>query len=140
MDAVELPIGQSVSVCVDSRSKWNGTGVLVSPGQQYRLAARGSWNDGGIDTDADGFTPEEAPRISRALLRAFAGKLRLKNDRYFCLVGGVGRADDSLFAIGAGKDPWSANGRGHLECFANDVPIAYINNKGCIQLAITRIA
>jgi hypothetical protein len=140
VDPVELPIGESVSVCVDATVKWNWTGVLVAPGQQYRLVAMGSWNDGGVDTDPDGFTPEQAPKISRGLLRAFAGKLRLKNDRYFSLVGGVARANASLFTIGAKLEPWHPTDSGHLECFANDVPFAYINNKGSIQLTITRVA
>jgi hypothetical protein len=128
-------------VDVIAREKWNPTGVLLGPGQRYSFTTTGRWNDGGIDCGPGGFTVGEAPAITRWLVKAGEPHLRFKNGRYFCVIGSVGRDRPSFFLVGTGLTDWSTDGRsGHLECFANDVPIAYWNNKESVQLVVTRLA
>jgi hypothetical protein len=140
VEPVALAVGQSRSVTVVAREKWNPTGVLVGPGQRYAFAALGRWNDGGIKCGPGGFTVDEAHGIAHVIVKAGAPFLRLNNGRYFCVVGSVGRDRSSFFPIGNGIPEWSTNRRsGHLECFANDVPIAYWNNKESVKLVVTRL-
>jgi len=138
--AVTLAVGERRKVDVVAREKWNPTGVLVGPRQRYSIAATGRWNDGGIKCGPDGFTVDEVHGVAHVIVKAGAPFLRLNNGRYFCVVGSVGRDRSSFFAIGAGLAEWSTDGRsGDLECFANDVPIAYWNNKESVQLVVTRL-
>ena len=141
-DAVALGVGESRRVNVVAREKWNPTGILVAPGQRYSFVATGGWSDGGIPCGPGGFTVGQTHGIAHWIVKAGAPFLRLKNGRYFCVVGSVGHDESACFLIGAGLPTWSTTngGSGHLECFANDVPIAYWNNKGSVQLAITRLA
>ena len=135
MVAVTLQVGQSISVELVARECWNATGVVVAPGQRYAFTATGEWNDGGIPCGPDGFVPEQAPLVSRWLVKAAAPLLRLKNRRYICVVGSVARRPESFFAIGRGLRSWPTEQLGgQLECFANDVPFAYFNNRGSVQM------
>jgi len=140
MAAVTLAVGDSRSVEIVAREKWNPTGVLVGPGQRYAFAATGKWIDGGIPCGPGGFTVDQAHGIAHLIVKAGAPFLRVKNGRYFCVVGCVGRVRSSFFVIGTGRPDWSTSRSGLLECFANDVPIAYWNNEGSVALVVTRLS
>ena len=60
-------------------------------------------------------------------------------EKWFALVGAVGKDEARLFLIGENLEGWEAKGDGELMCFANDVPRAYFNNHGSITLTITRV-
>ena len=136
----EMPVGTSTRVDVIACEKMNATGVRVRRGQRYRLEATGIWNDGGIDTGPDGFViDQDAPVVSRWLLKLCAPLLRYPGRNYFCLIGCTNGKSDTFFPIGVGLD-WPVPSDGELACFANDVPFAYWNNRKSISLSITRLA
>jgi len=127
-------------IVIRARVKWNPTGVLVNPGERYRLEADGRWSDLGIRADADGFPSERAPRISRRLLEKYEHKRRMPAELWFCLIGSVGEAPQGFFRIGRQLADWVVEPAisGELLCFANDVESAYWNNFGSLKLTVTR--
>lgn len=134
--AVRLP----AVIEIKAREPWNKTGVHVRPGERYLLAASGSWTDFFIRTDADGYETDDAPRPVRAFLRRFESRRRMPGERWFCLIGAVGRGG-TPFRIGTGRE-WDVPSQeeGELLCFANDVPSAYWNNFGAVRLIVERRA
>jgi len=136
-----LVVGEARSdIVIRARVKWNPTGVLVNPGERYRLEADGRWSDLGICADADGFPSERAPRITRKLLEKFEPKRRMPAELWFCLIGTVGEAPPGFFRIGRQLTEWvvGPGTSGELLCFANDVESAYWNNFGSLTLTVTR--
>ena len=130
----------ATSIDIRAREKWNPTGIMVSTGKRYSLRAEGIWIDGGIRADANGFSSDDAPAISRWLLRATESKRRLPSERWFCLIGTIGRDPRRAFRIGTLLPEWVADGPGgELFCFANDVGFAYWNNEGSVRLTITSL-
>jgi hypothetical protein len=138
---VRLAVGGRIDrVPVVAREKWNWTGVHVEPGEHYTIAAAGRWTDLTIDTDAEGFLTDAAPKLTQGLMRKHEKNRRMPAERWFCLVGCVGERG-TPFRIGAGLDwPVPAGASGILLCFANDVPYAYWNNRGALTLTVTRTA
>ena len=128
-----------LDVTVQARSKWNATGLRVRPGERYELRAEGTWTDLFIPTDADGYTSDDAPRLSRWFLRRFESRRRVPHARWFCLVGCIGK-DGEPFVIGKGRE-WTVSDQqsGALLCYANDVATAYWNNRGAVWLLIRRL-
>jgi hypothetical protein len=121
-----------------ARTKWNHTRVHVSPGERYSLRADGKWRDFFISCDANGYLTERVPALTRGLMRRYESKRRAPAEPWFCLMGALAEDDTRSFRIGAGRD-WSPTEAGELLCFANDVPFAYWNNFGSIELTIQRL-
>ena len=122
-----------------ARRKWNHTGVHVKPGERYSLRAAGKWRDLFIRCDADGYPTERVPALTRGLMRRFEPKRRSPAEQWFCLMGALVEDDSRIFRIGTVLRDWSPEQAGELLCFANDVPFAYLNNFGSIELTVQRL-
>jgi hypothetical protein len=127
-----MDVGQTWQTTIWSRKAWNSTGVEIRRGGFYHLVATGSWRDWNIECDPDGYT---SPNL---LLRLAEGRRRCPPANWFELVGSVNRRRDTYFRIGTGRD-YHATHDGELECFANDVRIMYFNNRGAVNLAVSRL-
>ena len=60
---------------IDSRRKWNDTGIRLRADGTYALTASGIWTDWFIDSDAEG-NPDPAllQRLAEGMLRAQIGR------------------------------------------------------------------
>ena len=128
-----MQIDESHSACICARAPWNDTGIDLSRGQKYRLAATGQWFDRNIETGPCGYTRNSI------LFRLAAPRRRQPDANWFALIGSIGATRENQFLIACGCDYLPVQD-GRLYCFANDVRIAYCNNSGHIQLTVTRIA
>lgn len=137
----QLAIAETLSLAVDPRPLFVPTGLEVAPGERYRFAASGKWQDWTRVVDANGWKLWPLQHWNRVADAAF-----------FCLCGCVGDDDRHAFAIGARLD-WTAPdsiallpGR-QLHLFANDWRSRYGNNHalppeqgGPLSVVITRVA
>ena len=140
--ARQLEVGEKFAIDVIARRYWNDTGLQVTAGQRYQLAARGTWVDFYIPCGADGYQapgwllrgPLGLPtRFTQALRRAPEGN-------WFVLVGAVRAAGDCQCFIAGSSREVRMPASGQLAFFANDVPGFYWNNFGSVRLEITRFA
>lgn len=107
---------------------WTDTGIDVSAGQTLIFSAAKRWTDWIIETDADGF--------DRIWLKPLAGSRRVPGAPWFALCGALDSDLATAFVIGsASAHTFEIAGR--LMVFANDVPWAYCNNKGALNLTVT---
>jgi hypothetical protein len=127
-----LDIGEGITATILAAVRWNGTGVLVGPGECYSLVATGTWTDWKTVTDPNGYT---SPNL---WLRCTEGVRRLPKASWFRLAGSIGRQRTSFFAIGR-TCTYEPTDRGELVCFANDIDWMYFNNSGQINLKINRV-
>lgn len=127
--ALSLGVNQSVSVRVNSKYLWNGSGVQVKAGEVYQIRASGTWNDWYINTDANGY--------SVWYLNLVGFFKRVRSENYFKLIAAVNR--QRKYAVGNSAQIRVAES-GHLEFFANDVLTFYWNNSGSVNVTITRVA
>jgi hypothetical protein len=114
--------------------KWNHTGFQLEEDREYRFVATGQWIDWFITYGPDGGTSGV-----NLFLRLFERFRRRPTDKWFALIGGVGEDESSTFLIGSSTPRFKATNTGELTCYANDVPWAYGNNKGSIQLTVERL-
>lgn len=163
-----LAPGESVTVDVFARDRWNRTGVCLEAGAAYRFAASGEWQDAKDTcdwrgTDDDKFSIGDLARTASSLL----GKLerheqmdfwitkRVEKLPWFALVGAIANDNGDPGAVGHDgspvphqyvllpaheKKPLKASQPGYLYCFANDAWGLYENNRGSLQLTITRVS
>lgn len=122
----------NLPITIDSKLIWNDTGINLVAGQEYHFQATGQWTDWTITSNADGY---ESPNF---LLKLSEGLRRMPNSPWFSLIGSIDKAQDSFFLIGTNKQ-FIAPKTGRLYCFANDVIIAYGNNRDSIQLTVTSL-
>lgn len=127
-----MQIGESEVAVIDAREPWNETGIRLITGEQYHFRADGEWVDWFVTCDADGYdSVNSVQRMSESLRRS-------PRDRWFVLVGTLGRDTGKIFRIG--KDStFAPDSTADLFCFANDVRLAYWNNRGKVELTVTRI-
>lgn len=123
---------------IRARDRWNETGVMLVRGHRYRLKATGRWTDFFITCDANGFTSDRAPRLTRGKLKEYEHRRRAPHENWFTLLGAYGRDDSTLFRIGVERI-LDAERDGQLVCFANDVWKAYWNNWGEVELEVTEL-
>ena len=139
-----LEVGDSVTVKVASKQKFNPTGVKVSQGQHYAFAVNASakWKDLNIVCDAGGWTSDQAPQITRKFIEKSEQNRRVPAANWFELIGTIGQNEDHHFQIGKRGDQWTyaANADGDLFLFANDLIGMYGNNHDSIEVTITRVA
>jgi hypothetical protein len=113
---------------IDSKAKWNRTGIRVTAGTTYRLTASGQWSDASHDCGPDGY---DDPKLAR-----YVRWRRFVSAKWFTLIGSVdGRHE---FVIGSGTT-WKAPASGELRCYANDVAVMYWNNKGSVKLSVEQV-
>ena len=116
---------------IESRTKWNKTPYQLSKDKCYRFIATGTWIDWYIATDAKGYESN--------FLKPLEKFRRYPQAKWFSLIGAIDKDKSTLFDIGhliENNETYIATANGTLYCFANDVPIAYWNNKGFITLKV----
>jgi hypothetical protein len=126
-----------VKVRIDAARYWNHTGTVADAGQRYTITAApdGEWFDWRIPSGADGYT--------RWFLTPFLPFLRVRKGangsaRFFSLIATIGESTEHAFVIGhhyTFQSPIS----GEIICFANDLPWAYGNNKGFLEVSISAV-
>ena len=138
----QLEVGEKFTIDVIARRYWNNTGLHVTAGQRYQLAARGTWIDFYIPCDADGY-----PTMSWLLRgplapagRIVEGLRRVPEGNWFVLAGAVRAAGDCQYFVAGSSCEAHMPASGQLAFFANDVPGFYWNNLGSIRLEITRLS
>ena len=126
--------GASV-ICANA--PWNRTGIMLKKGEWYRFAAEGKWKDGPIEASAVGYLdPDDEEKMN-----AFGGFRRIRDARWFSVIGSIGKRSGIYFDIGAliaGGEAFEAPEDGELYCFANDAHFFYFNNSGTLRLTVTR--
>jgi hypothetical protein len=127
-----MEVGKPQSVGVNSRLKWNETGIRLTAGERYHFHATGTWVDWTITCDADGY------ESSNLILRVSEPLRRVPDKRWFALIGSTGKKDGEVFLIGT-DSLYTPRTTGELLCFANDVILAYCNNHGAVTLTVTRV-
>lgn len=127
-----LEIGQSTTVTIRARPKWNDTGLLLSAGAEYLLVATGQWKDWRTISGADGY------ESTNWLLRRTEWLRRARNEKWFALIGCLDPASRDYFLIGTERT-FTAPRTGTLRCFANDVGLMYWNNSCALELTVSRL-
>jgi hypothetical protein len=128
---MKLNTGETKTITVSSRDKKGGDLILdVSPGEAYsfKVPQGQQWKDWYIECDAEGY-----PK------RPLFPEPRLRGVNYFCLCGLLENDNTPLmFKIGKELPAYEITSEGKLYYFANDFNFAYWNNKGVIQVDVTR--
>ena len=127
-----LNVGGFAQTVIKAREKYNDTGIRLVGGHEYHFTARGRWTDWWIECDADGYA---SPNLIFKVLEGFR---RSPRSRWFALIGAINADEHTLFEIGTERT-LIAPASGTLTCFANDGARAYWNNRGSVQLSVTRI-
>jgi hypothetical protein len=117
-------------VKIDSREKWNDTGIDLVAGRRYRFNAEGKWKDWFIECDADGF--------SNVVMNLSNWAKRVRAAPWFRLIGAVDKNLDDPIILGVTGE-FVAPATGVLWAFANDAKFAYGNNHGSVDLSIEEI-
>lgn len=123
--------GESVTKTITAASFWNDTGIRLIAGQEYHFTATGEWIDWYIPCNADGFASPSP------FFWPFEWVRRAPGARWFALIGAIDHDPFTHFLIGANRT-MVITLSGELTCFANDNAFAYWNNRGSIELTITR--
>lgn len=159
-----LAPGETATVAVAARERWNATGLYLEADAEYHFAAEGQWQSAWSKADpVGGRTGSLRPRaIGRFMGRAeklvrrlshnpkadLIGARREEDLPWMSLVGAVANertdAEGHLVRheridIGAGTDHRVARS-GYLYAFANDAWGFYWNNTGSVRLRVTRSA
>lgn len=121
-----LQPGESRTAPIHACKRNNRTGIELEAGVTYDCVATGPWKDASIDHDADG---KDVPE-----LRWWTVLRRVRKAHWFRLIGVVG-GETHLLGTHATITPSRS---GELVCYANDVWFMYWNNKGSIELTVTR--
>ena len=138
----ELAVNESIKVTVVAKEKFNRVGVKVAAGQHYAfvVADGATWTDLNIVCDANGWLSKDAPAVTRKFIEKSEKNRRVPAANWFELVGTVGADEQHHFQIGLrGKDwTYTAPSDDELYLFANDLMRFYGNNKGSIEVIVTR--
>jgi hypothetical protein len=128
-----IAIGQTAYAWVYADKLWNDSGIDVISGQSYTLAVPTSerWVDDWKSCGAEGYT-------SSSLMRPLEFFRRVREARWFQLVGTIGRSRKQAVVIGSKLTEFLPQFPGRLYFFANDVLWMYWNHKGAIAVRITR--
>lgn len=127
-----LAVSESAQTCIQAKLLWNDTEIELVAGQTYRFTASGEWIDWTISCNANGYP---SPNW---LLRASETFRRAPQADWFALMGAIDRDPQTQFKIGT-DHTLAVPKTGRLSCFANDVALMYWNNRGAVQLTVTRI-
>jgi T6SS, Phospholipase effector Tle1-like, catalytic domain len=162
-----LPTGASQTFNVYAAEHWNRAGLYLEVGRTYKFAANGEWVDGKEPFSAAGHSTRgihlrdaihfaasafgEAEVIFNTIMHRNADFLwtrRHEDAPWFALMGFVASlhgedahtlATGESFMIGESKTFTPELG-GYLYCYANDAWQAYGNNRGSVELTVTRSA
>ena len=115
---------------IESREKWNRSGVRVVAGLTYRYQAAGHWKDWYLECDADGY--------SNVFMGLVGWTKRVPGAKWFQLIGVVDQ--DMRYVLRLGREgTFTAPASGELWAFANDAGIAYWNNSGAVELQVQEV-
>ncbi len=153
-----LAPGEHATVPVYAGRPWNAAGLYLVAGR-YTLTAEGEWLDAGVRATADGASgvhPGRLLHLAGSVLGAGEGLIRAMTGNELAEVPLSKREDDlrwmELVCIVANEAVDGQHQRlyrdaevnlscpGYLYAFANDAWTAYGNNRGSVQLTVTRSA
>ena len=141
-----LQVGEAVTVRVRARKKYNWAGIWTEAGQSYAIeVAEGQvWYDKGIECDSGGWMTGGVGMnmVRKWLVRRAERSRRVADAHWSELCGTVGEDEDNHFRIGKGRvrrDHWTCGQSGPLYFFANDLNKKYGNNRGSIEVTVTRV-
>jgi hypothetical protein len=162
-----LKKGESATFPIYAIMPWNPTGLFMEQGATYKLEATGEWLDSNVacspeGTDDGKFQPGEIGQViggligqAESLFRQATGSKaadfwltkRHEDFPWFCLVGVIadGKTDESghvtheVLKIGKGLANVAVARGGYLYGYANDAWNFYTNNRGSVQLTVTRL-
>lgn len=128
----ELAVSDSVRFTVLSRETYSSSKLEVKENQIYRIRAleRQHWSDSFVETTPAGYDWNILAKI---------GGLRVVDAQCFALCATYNDVEDNAFVIGDQVKNVEIKHDGFLTFFANDVGDSYGNNKGTIQIEISRI-
>jgi hypothetical protein len=156
--------GEGMSIVVPANASWTNTGLYLEPGT-YRFDATGTWRSAGSTTGPDGDDGGRHPsgavysrglEAAQSALRRFLhtpeadllGARREPARPWMSLLGFVSneRSDaagritvpDDLIPIGSGTTA-RVDRPGYLHAFPNDAWGFYGNNRGAVDLMVTRL-
>jgi hypothetical protein len=112
---------------VNSKVKWNNTGINLVAGRKYHYQAIGKWKDWYFECDANGY--------SNTLMDLASLLKRVPTAKWFQLVGAVDKDASHFIKLGS-SGTFIAPVSGRLWAFANDAWFAYCNNSGSVELEI----
>jgi hypothetical protein len=123
------------SATVQANDPWFDTGIQLRRGLTYRIEVPPgqTWIDWFVKCGPEGRTTSLQKLFHRRLRVRQEGQRRAE---FFTLIGTIGRSLEHAFIIGAGPRTCTAVMDGPLVCFANDVPWAYWNNRGAIDINV----
>ena len=131
---VPLQPGQAIQTTVDAVCRRNPTGALLEVGAEYEIqvtAMPEPWKDAWVEA-----SPATGWSGMAGLVEPLARLGAVFSDApVYALLGQVELG--TVFHVGMQRKMKSA-ADGRLYLFANDWPIAYTNNRGCLQLRIAR--
>ena len=126
-----------LEILVPAKERWYHTGCALERDAEYLIEVPlgQAWTDWWVRNGPQG--------SANWLQRPFRPWLRFPRQRdpradFFTLIGTIGESMDHAFVIGAGPRRFQAPVSGELVCFANDLWLAYGNNKGEMRFILTR--
>jgi len=163
-----LKRGDSATFPIYAMMPWNPTGLFLEPGATYKFEASGEWLDSDVPCGPDGsddgkFQAGEIGQVigsvlgqAESLFKSATGSkvadfwLTKRHEKlpWFCLVGVIangktdvdGAVTHEVMKIGKGLPNVPVTAGGYLYAYANDAWNFYSNNRGSVQLTVTRIA
>jgi hypothetical protein len=160
-----LKAGESATVPIFAINPWNPTGLYLEAGVTYSFKAEGQWLDrktpsgpGGMEdgkfepsdvvlalSDMLGQAESLFKRITGNKATDFWGTKRHEELNWFQLVGAIANGasedeemgPDEVIPIGEGCE-YKPKRSGYLFAYANDAWNFYSNNRGSVQLTVTR--
>jgi hypothetical protein len=141
----KLDVGMSTTFTVDSERLYNWSGIYLERGAYYTFEpeAGKTWLDASIKCTTKGWkTEDELSWVKGYIVEHFEDDRRCPDADWFELIGTLGDDDNKLFRIGEGgaDKTYQAIDNGELYAFANDLLSKYGNNKGSIDVTVTRVA
>lgn len=124
--------GQTVTISVEATELFGGSPILtVTKGDVYSFSASKHqiWEDSWVKTNVEGFFNP---------LLWISGR-RVRGVKCFALCGTIGKDESHHFRIGSSLEHFDVPATGKLYFFPNDSISHYHNNKGTIEVVVTRI-
>jgi hypothetical protein len=137
-----LQVGESQKCQVHAAHRFNWSGVQLDEGAVYTVSAvpNAEWFDGGIACGPAGWDSDQLSWYKEPLVECMERFRRLPEKNWFALIGALGDDHDNLVFIGDKATPFTAAKSAEFYLFANDLNSKYDNNRGMIELTITRLS
>ncbi len=143
-DEISLSIGQSKTVQVQAAQLNCPTNIKVCAGEGYRFSFNEevSWVDKTISCGATGWQAKEVLSLfKRPFFAMKEGERRHADANWFELLGNVNRDDGSIFRVCKFcEETVVFDQDGELFMFPNDLEDYYDNNRGFLEVTVTRVS